>query len=600
MQVLFFELKVIASAFFIVLPTGFLISYFFLPERLRKYFYLLSPIFGLATISIVFQFADFFGITPGRLIIPYSIFAFISFILLIIKEDDFPRVKHCCVYLLAIVLLLIALLPMIKAGYVSVYGNCIDAHTASTLGDYLTYHNSASKVPFVNTRPNYFLLNNALVGKVRLGPMFFLAGLNGILNSNSLKTFQATSLFFYMLAIAGVYAFSSIALNFSSRVSTLAALFFGLNVLIVHGNYNGFISHLMALPFVSLGIIFGLFLLKDYSIKAAICFAIIVASLLTIYPESILYAVSIPLIWIAIKLIRERKSAYREILMTLFIVFLVIGVTSFPSIIRVAEFVKYKKSIGEFNTPQARAIAGDIRYFTPQTEALGIGVHTHGMTASNYSPVQNAIIWLSFSIAILFIVGFLIYSKGYILLTGFILYIGLAYYIFSLTFPYGYYKHIALSVYLFSAGLAGALHYFYYKKNTRIITLAAGILIFLSIAASYSLFLSNKYLLEEDKLFTPDKNIIELSHIAKVIPTNSSLFVLQEDEPKLSWVFYMLTDFRKVTVADSTRQLRLEKKSFIFLIRKDMVAKKYLQYFRRTGKVLWQNKGYLLVSKLKN
>ncbi len=608
-MLILFVLKIIIAFIFITVPTGFIFNYYLLPDDFKKHQLLIAPITGLATVAVILALVDSFGIAVGRFIIPYSAIAFIFMLGLIFIKKEKLRFPNMAILAVSLTLFVIAVFPVFKAGYIGIYKLTVnDAVVYTSLADHLKENSSKQPLQFKRERTYDAYIAARLKTGIRLGPMYVLSSVNKLVSADSIKTFQIYELILYALATISMYLFSLLTLKFKEKTALLSAFLYGINTLVLHGSYTGYLAQTTILPILPVAVMLGVHFFKNMNIRLAVAYIIFISANITLFPQSIYYSLMLPVVFFLPKIFVKKERNIKLAATWSLVLVLVTSAISYPSLIRTLTVTKW------LTASKTRALAGPIAQNTPQTQMLGIGDHYHLFT-SDASLSFNLFTWPFFGLAIILMLLYLFKERNRLLITGFALYIVLAALLVSIGFPYGLYKHMALSVFLFASTLAGAIAYFYRKtKSLYILGMVASIItiVFVSfITFSYSRTNPRPYNLVNKRIFQIKPNIY--SFIGK----KEDLAVIAETSVVFEWVMYVLSDHEvpiksnmiknlpsrffeasndRFKINKDTRYFILNKGPYYHMLSKELQIKRRKE-IKKTGVILWENHEYIFLKR---
>jgi len=602
---LFAAVKIIGAFIFLVYPSGAVFGHFFFPDEYKEHQLIVAPVAGVVVVVILLALADFFGLAAGKFILPYSVLSFIVFTAMVALKKIELRLNNLSIILLAFVLFAVALIPLMKAGFISIYGLNTDPMIYTYLSDYLTNNVSSKVIPnyLINNRPYYTLLYYALKTGGKIGPMLFLASINKLTATKfSIFNYQVISTLFYLLAIISVYVVSLTTFHFKKRTALLVGFLYGINTLVIHGNNEGFLAQEMSLMLIPFAVAFGITLLNKKNYKDLICYAAFMAALIAIYPEvALIYPIVLPLIFFIVKIIKKEN---RLKLTALFMISIaLITILAFPSILRMVGNVNYHANSPDSEVKTSkRSTAGSIHFYTPQPEVLGIGIHQAGSKRSGYGLPFTIIMWSVFALGSGLILVYIIREKNAILIYGFLVYVALAVLLYLWKFPYGYYKHLVPSVFLFSIALAGSLEYFYLNISKGLAFKSISAILITLIVTTYVSSAIFQILSYPYPWLT--KTILDVRPaVQKYVPKNETIGLIPiESYP---WVFYLLRDRKRMEGArlkflylrKRRKQLSISKTTRYILFEKIPIysPQQNLRLTKKWGKTLWVNGTFILL-----
>lgn len=600
-EVLFAVLKIIGAFIFLVYPSGALFNHFLLPDEYKEHGFIVAPVAGIAVIVVILALADFFGIAAGKFIFPYSVISFVVFIILAATRKLKFRLNNLAIILMALILFVVVLIPLMRAGFTSIYGLNTDPLTYTYVGDHLTNNSSKNVISKtnINNKPYYTFVYNALDTGGKLGPMFFLASINKLRGTQfSIYNYQVVSTLFYFLAILSVYVVSLTTFKLKKKTALLAGFFYGINTLVINGNIDGFLAQEMSLLLIPLAVAFGFTLSDKNNYKALICYAVFIAALIAVYPEvALLYPVALPLMFFVAKIIKKEKRLKQTTLLVVSV--LVIGVLAFPSILRTIGNINYHANSPDSEVKTSLANVGNIRYLTPQPEVFGIGIHQQGSKKPDYGLPFTIVMWFVFFLGVALIMVYILREKNAVFIYGFLVYVIFSALLYYWRFPYGYYKHLVVSVFLFSIALAGSLDYFYFKISKG---LAFGAISTVLITLMVTTYISSSYF-QNTSFPYPwlTKTILEVRPaVQRYVPKSETLALIPMDS--YPWVFYLLRDRKRIEGSRPKhiyfkKGIKISKKTRYYLFEKIPIfpAEQNLRLAKKWGKILWVNGTFILI-----
>ncbi len=590
-----------------------------LPAKIKSNELLIAPIVGVA-VFVALAYAFSFAGLGARV----WIWLVLLVVLVIYAAAGFAtgwRVRfvareHLLPLLLAAVVFAIGVAPLVNVGYLTNIGTTGDVINYCFPADYLLNHGLRTAALIPPTTPLNAICHTWFQLGARLGTNLIIAGTDSLFGLESYQVFFALINLLMSLTILSVWALCRNGLGLNRRASRLAISAIVVGNMMYWGSYDGFLAQQLVLCLIPGIIAVGFALLDEPDIKAAVLAAVMFAPLFASYEFVLIYPAGALAVWFLVSL--ARGKGLRPYIMPLAVF---VGSTVLLNVfVFIRRGFSLKDSAGspEFASALSRSMSGNIRYYTPLSELLGLNVHQH----SRSLPVEGlaALPFYGLAVGLLTVLVVAVIAIGLyrtnsearwkIISIGapFVAVAGLMRY---LTFPYAYYKNITLAepfaLVAFALGVAvltgipvGSGRAVPRWLKVAAILIAAAFfgqnLYNLGVHEGYILYKINQ---ANSEIVTPSQDVIDLRSRLPVKPGTLMIGANVPDTQQL-WMLYFLRDYRlsleKPSVYLTSWDGKFNAKGLadeaIYSAGYDVNAD-----IRWSKKPVWRNDGYLLYAK---
>ncbi len=607
-------------AFFYVCGAG--LTKLLLPDRLKSNEILLAPVVGVAVFIVLAYALSFAGLRASIWIWLIAAIVFVIYIAAGFArgwQTGFVAREHLFPLLLVAGVFAAGVAPLVNVGYLTNLGTTGDVINYCLPADYLLNHGLRTAASIPPTTPLNAICHTWFQLGARLGTNLVVAGTDTLFGLESYQTFFPLINLLMSMTILSVWVLCRNGLRVSRAASRVAIVAVALSNLMYWASVDGFLAQQLVLCLIPGIIVVGFAFIDTPDTKAAVLAAILLSPLFASYEFALMYPAGILAIWFLITLIRRRTlkpyllplaaGGGSLILLNIFV------------FIRRGFSLKDSAGSPEFASALSRSMSGNIRYYTPLNEMLGLNVHQHARTL----PVEGlaALPHYSLIIAVLtaaiIIMAFIgLYRTDFetrwkIVALG-LPFVGVGLVLRYLTFPYGYYKNIALAApfAMIAIGLAAAILIGPPQGRARAVRpwiRAAAIIIMIGFFGLnlYSLAVNQAYVFYKinqanSEIITPSQDVIDLRSRLPVRPGKLMIGANVPDTQQL-WMLYFLRDNR----------LSLEKPSVYLTSWGDRFTEKSLADaaiysagydvnadIRWQKNPAWRNAGYLLYARDSN
>lgn len=588
-NILFLTIKILFILFFI----GYGFTAIFIPERLRRDAFWMSPWFGLIFICIVGIFSSMAGVPMNQakyLILALAVVLFI-YSIIVRKKISFVSWETAVIALLTMICFLFNIYPLlVKVGFSTTIslGN-LDPISYVHTSDFLLNNTVFDGKNFIHYKPYLWATGDLLHNGYRWGTPMILSFFSSILNVKAYQIYSIVINLFFALSFPITYILAKQIIDKKKSYLLLFLIFLtqAFNSTSLYMLYNVFFAQFAFLGVFTIItiLLYSYFseknkkLLNFNSYDFLIAFSL--SSLTTLYVEGIFF-IFIPLfIFIFLKILQKQ---YKFLLYGFKIILLLLLIN--PMTLGNAIMVNYKVFI---STTKAGIIGWEkIRYAKP-LEIIGF----YNLYFSKQLPYFAELISFLVLIAVM-IIGYL-KSKQKLFISSFMGFFIFLYLIFAFYFKnfFTYHRTITYTIFLISILFScGMLTIFDFIKNRTVMTIILIIFLLMTIRSSYRTIYQ---LYWHPKIV--DKSLISLSELnndeklASPFYT-SDVFLGEYDLWKRLWREYMLPDKQIITRQNFPTESKYLKDITLVLSEKN--------YLERDGKkisytnIVWENQYYQL------
>jgi hypothetical protein len=350
------------------------------PKHYRRDFLLIAPFFGFAVISGVSHYLGVLGLAIRQFEWLFIALAVAAPVVWFLRGR--PRLYtrlHWHILIIGLATYVMALIPLIKLGYLTTIGTTIDGLSYAVRSDYLQ---QASLVrPYVPPGQPFYRLVAAHIDLVRAGDVYFVGAVGSLTGQRSYQLLTTTAIVFYALTPVSVYIFCRRTLYLKNAAAIFASGFVAIHNLLLWTVYDNFLSQTIAVSVFPLVLSFGVISARTLRWRETIGFALLLSALFSLYP---VYAVLAMLTWglctlfiMVQKITRLRgqggrifKQYLRWSVILLLLLFIANGVAICRSVVQLT-------FVGQLLDPETSAAvgAGNISVFPSLAEVWGLIVH---------------------------------------------------------------------------------------------------------------------------------------------------------------------------------------------------------------------------------
>lgn len=588
MEILLLILKTILVLFFV----GYGFTAVFIPNKLRKDAFWLSPWLGLIFICVIGVMASMAGfpMSQAKYIILIFAFALIIYAFFNNKKITIISQENFIIALFTIACLLFNFWPLIKIGFPTTIslGN-LDPISYVHTSDFLLNKTVFDGKDFIHYKPYLWATGDLLHNGFRWGTPMILSFFTRIFGLKSYQLYSILITIFFALSYPITYVLAKQIANLKKSYPLLVLIFLtqALNSTNLYMLYNVFFAQFVFVGvFIVLIILLHSYFLEEnknilnfnnHDFLIAFC----LSSLTTLYVEG-LFFIFIPVsIFVFLKLL---KKEYRFLIygLKIILLLLIINPMTFGNALR----VNYKVFM---STTKIGVIGWEkIRYAVP-FEMLGFYNLYYSRPIPTLIKIVSSLVLIG-----IFILGF-IKSKQKLFVGSFIGFFIFLYLIFAFYFKnfFTYHRTVTYTTFfisiLFSSGM---LSIFYSVKNKVITGVIIIVFILLSIRSSYrTVYQFYWHPRVVDKSLISLKELNDNKNYMSAFYT-SDVFLGEYDLWKRLWREYMLSSKSIIT-----RQNYPTERAFLKGIKLVLSEKNHLE---DEGKkiiyknIVWENEYYLL------
>lgn len=503
-----------------------------LPDGHRKYEAMMAPVAGVAVFLVLAYALSFAGLGAkiwiwlviGIAVALYFLAGFLREwrIKFSLKDDGFA-------WLVMIGVFVVGVLPLIKVGYLTNIGITGDVINYSLPADYLLNHGLRAAALIAVTNPVTAIDSVWFSLGARLGSNLLISGADALFHLESYQIFFSLICFLTALTVASTWYLCRAVLRLDRLVCGAAILIVAVSNLMYWGSYDGFFAQQLVLGLIPAIVAAGFTLVDKPNWRPAVLTALLISPLICSYEFSLVYPVGAVGLYFLVQVFRERKI--KQYIAPLAITAGSVLTMNALVLIRRGFSLKDSVSSPEFTTALQRSMAGNIRYYTPLSELFGLNIHEHtrslpaiGLKAWPLFPAVASGLAVVFIAVVLF--GLVKVKAGvrWKLIAVIAPFLAVAAAMRYLTFPYAYYKNVALAVFVVGAVVSLGLSELYKEGRRKDIHKADGLTLTVIAAALivcfaglnlYNLALHEGYLLYKvsqpnSEIINPPKNLISL------------------------------------------------------------------------------------------
>lgn len=355
-----------------------------LPKRFSKWFLFITPIVGFSLLTALPQALSFLKWPSVKML-----WLIIGLCLVInslafkqIKKVEIPK-THFKIFAVHFIFLLILSIPLIVKGLQTITVNS-DVLVYTTSADYAQEYGLVKQDTDSNTFKtsgyNWFIKNEK-----RLGLVYFQGFINILFHINSMESYLPLSLITISLSILGGIIFSQYLSLFKQKTTILLMMFLMFfNTLYMSSVFIGFLSMNAVMPVLILTLILGKHFIDhmhQFDLPKTIYLAILTGSILATHPTYLVYILSIVGMYLCIILCLKKKNyCYRQFSLKSILVLLLCFNTIFfkPIYLFIQRMIPtFLPAIGSETNVETAAGIGNIHFFVPLYELLGVVPHSH-------------------------------------------------------------------------------------------------------------------------------------------------------------------------------------------------------------------------------
>lgn len=544
---------------------GFGFSRLILPYEFHKNELLIIPFIGLAILVTISYNLAYIGLnSKTSLLIFFVISTILNFIAIKRrKQIELNTHENIIPILISFIVLLVALIPLINIGYLTIIGANGDAMTHTLVSEYL--EDNGLKVSVISS-VDLGIINHRLTSNYPIGFHFFQSFIDIISGTKAYMNFSLLTALFLALNIFSTYVFARY-MGLDTKTASLAICFIAFNSVLIWGHYDGFGPQILGISLMPLALGSGFNAIKNPSKRSFIFGSLLLAAVFSVYHEAA-YLVVIPIgIYAMWSFFVQNENKYRYIGALSIMIILSIFINMIKGIPLATEFL-YR-------------IFGELNRFVNKIYSDSIG-SVNPTTAVDYGPIWN--IW--YNIPIERIYGLMPFKTGYIsdygflalpiiqfvvlIMLFFIICISLyglyhaknrkelfaiiapfifIYYALIYTYnPYYYFKVLTLTMFILFIVLAEGVKKLYKLSRTSNIRIQARFLCIIFVALFMMFNLYSIYILtdsvKQNGIVINKEYIEAIGELSSIADKNSKILVMSQGyEPYDQWAPYFLKGY---------------------------------------------------------
>lgn len=590
-----------------------------LPGKLKPNEILIAPIVGVAVFIMLAYTLSYAGL--GANIWIWLVLAIVLGIdatagITIGWRTGFTVREHLVPLLIFTAVFAIGVAPAVGVGYLTNIGATGDVINYCFPADYLINHGLRNAAMLPPTTSLNAICHSWFTLGARLGTNLLVAGTDSLFGLESYQVFFALINLLMSLTVLSAWVLCRNGLRLNRTASRLAIAAIAIGNMMYWGSYDGFLAQQLVLCLIPGIMAVGFALLDEPGGRTAILAAVLFSPLFASYEFALIYPGGALGVWLLVSFLRSKTLKMYVRPLTIFAGSLVL----MNIFVFIRRGFSLKDSVGspEFSSALARSGSGDIHYYTPLSEMLGLNVHQHfrvlpleGLTALPYYTLMIGL--LTAAVVLVLIAGLYktnVETRWKIIAIG-IPFAAVALITRCLTFPYAYYKNIALAepFVLIAFGLGVAVLAGGPIGTARAVpTAVKGAVIVIAVSFFglnlYSLAVHEGYILNNinktnSAIVAPSRDVIALR---SQMPIKSGTLMIGANVPDTQqlWMLYFLRASR----------LRLEKTSVYLISWGDRFTEKSIPDYaiyaagydisadiRFNKQPVWRNAGYVLYGK---
>ena len=381
MQLLVDWLRQISVSLLLLWGMGVAVLVLLVPKSYRREVVLIAPFFGLGLISGICHYLSALGLPVERFGWALVLFAGIALAVVIARR----RIKLNLRYLWGIVAIciatyLIAMLPLIRLGYLTTVGTTIDGLSYAVRSEYL--REAGLVRPDVPAGQPFYGWVAAQIDLLRVGDVYFVALVGALSAARSFQLLTTTAALFFALAPASVYVLSRRTFHLKEPAALLAAGLVGIHNLLLWSVYDNFLSQTIAMSLFPLLLSFEIEAVRTLRLSETVGFAVLFTALISVYPVYALPVVAIGVLYGAVEGARRVRYGQQRALPT--IVRYLVWAAGVLVLLWVCNGVAMRRALDELgfigrllDPEQAWTLGqGNIVVFPPVFEIAGLIAHT--------------------------------------------------------------------------------------------------------------------------------------------------------------------------------------------------------------------------------
>lgn len=549
------RLLVIASGLFgLFLACGAGATKLLIPEKLKPNEALITPIVGLAVFIVLSYAFSFFGFGSDTwiwlvLAVAAALYVFAGRIRG--WTIPFSVREHGLPLLLGLAVFVIGVAPLVNAGYLTGIGTNGDIINYCLPADYLLHHGLGTAALIAPVNPISAINHIWFPLGARLGTNLLVAGACSLFRLAPHQVFFPLINFLMGMAIPAVWVLCRNGLRLSITAARLSLVALAAGNLMYWGSYDGFLSQQLMLALLPAVFAAGFVFIDRPNAKSAVFCAVLFSPVIASYEFALIYPAIALGIYFAVSVVREKN--FREFVWPAACLGLSLAALNLLVIIRRGFSLNDSAASPEFATAASRAVSGNIRYFTPVSELLGLNVHQHARAVPPEG-LLAALPWTTLTVGLLIAGALALTVYGLLktesaprfkiiaLLAPFAAVAAIMRY---LTFPYAYYKDVALAepfvLIAVCLGIAAAARA---KNILRWAVIALSVCFFganlfnLAYREAYLLYKINQ---SNSEIVVPSKDLIALR---TALPKEARTLMIGGNVPDTQqmWMYYFLRD----------------------------------------------------------
>jgi len=352
------------------------------PRLYRREAVLIAPFFGFGLISGICHYLGALGLSVEQFGWALVLFAGIALAVVIARRRSWPNLRrHWRIIAICIVTYIIAMLPLIRLGYLTTVGTTIDGLSYAVRSEYLR-EAGLVRPDVPGGRPFYGWVA-AQIDLLRVGDVYFVALVGTLSGARSYQLLTTTAALFFALAPASVYVLSRRTFYLKEPAALLAAGLVGIHNLLLWSVYDNFLSQAIAMSLFPLALSFAIEAVRTLRLPEAVGFAVLFTALISVYPVYTLPVVVAGALYGAVLGVRRvwygRQRALPTIVRYLVWTAGVIVLSLIWNGVAVQRALNELGFVGQLLDPgqAGRVGQGNITVFPPVSEVAGLITHAN-------------------------------------------------------------------------------------------------------------------------------------------------------------------------------------------------------------------------------
>jgi hypothetical protein len=389
MQLLVDWLRQISVSLLLLWGVGVAVLVLLVPKSYRREVLLIAPFFGLGLISGICHYLGALGLSVEQFGWAFILLSGVALAAVIARRRNGLNLwyhlrhhlgHHWGIIALCLATYIIAMLPLIRLGYLTTVGTTIDGLSYAVRSEYL--QEAGLVRPDVPAGRPFYGWVAAQIDLLRVGDVYFVALVGALSAVRSFQLLTTTAALFFALAPASVYVLSRRTFRLKEPAALLAAGLVGIHNLLLWSVYDNFLSQTIALSLFPLLLSFEIEAVRTLRLPETVGFAVLFTALISVYPVYALPVVAIGVLYEAVEGVRSVQHGQQRALPT--VIRYLVWMAGVLVLLLVCNGVAVRRAFNELgfigrllDPEQAWTLGqGNIVVFPPVSEVAGLIAHT--------------------------------------------------------------------------------------------------------------------------------------------------------------------------------------------------------------------------------